>query len=120
MEVLIMKQVSNDTSLVAFCGLYCGACRAYLKEYCPGCRENTKAAWCKIRLCGIDYKYASCADCKEFKDVDDCKKFNNIISKIFAFVFRSNRKACIEQIRAKGLNGHAEIMMRVKKHTLPR
>jgi hypothetical protein len=120
MEVLIMKQVSNDAGLVAYCGLYCGACRAYLKERCPGCRENTKAAWCKIRLCGIDNKYTSCADCKEFKDVDDCKKFNNIISKIFAFVFRSNRKACIEQIRTKGIGKHAEIMTASGSHSLRR
>jgi hypothetical protein len=115
-----MKQVTKDVNLVAFCGLYCGGCRAYLNEHCPGCKENKKAGWCKIRVCCLDNNYKSCAECIDFKDVDDCRKFNNAISKIFAFVFRSNRQACIRQVRDNGLNGHAEIMTRVKKHTLPR
>jgi hypothetical protein len=115
-----MRQVTNDAALVAFCGLYCGACRAYLSEKCPGCMENTKAGWCKIRFCCIDNKYATCTDCPDFKDVNDCKKFNNAISKIFAFVFRSNRKACIEQIRSKGVDKHAEIMTVAKAHSLRR
>ncbi|MBN1397949.1 MAG: DUF3795 domain-containing protein [Bacteroidetes bacterium] len=116
-----MRQITDNDNLVAYCGLYCGACPAYLKEKCPGCLENKRAGWCKIRLCCSENKYKSCADCTEFKDVNDCKKFNNAISKIFAFVFRSNRKACIEQIRSKGLKAHAEIMSRdIKKHSLPR
>jgi hypothetical protein len=116
-----MRQITNDASLIAFCGLYCGACGAYLREKCLGCRENTKAGWCKIRLCCGENKYKSCADCTGFKDVDDCGKFNNIISRVFGFVFRSNRKACIEQIRSKGLKAHAEIMSRdIRRHSLAR
>jgi hypothetical protein len=115
-----MKQVVSDEGLVAFCGLYCGACRAYLSGRCPGCKENAKATWCKIRICCIENKYETCADCKDFKDVDDCKKFNNFISKIFAFVFRSNRKACIEQIRMQGKIKHADIMASKKAHSLKR
>jgi hypothetical protein len=115
-----MKDAVKDVNLVAFCGLYCGACRAYLKDHCPGCKENTKAAWCKIRTCCIESKYASCADCMDFTDVNDCKKFNNIISNTFALVFRSNRKACIEQIRSKGKVKHAEIMTAAGSHSLRR
>ena len=115
-----MKQIQKNAELVAACGLYCGACWAFLKERCPGCKENVKAAWCKIRTCCLDNKYATCASCAEFTNVNDCRKFNNIFSKFFAFVFRSNRKACIEQIRAKGLSSHAEIMTGVGKHTLKR
>lgn len=115
-----MKQVTKDAALVAFCGLYCGACRAYLSERCPGCKKNTKAAWCKIRTCCIGSKYATCADCVDFSEVNDCKKFNNVISKIFALIFRSNRKACIEQIRAKGIGKHAELMTAARSHSLRR
>jgi hypothetical protein len=115
-----MKQIVNDSKLVAYCGLYCGACRAYLNEKCPGCIENTKAGWCKIRICCGENNFKSCADCSDFTDVNDCKKFNNVISKIFAFVFKSNRKACIEQIRSKGLKEHASIMTQLGKQTLPR
>ena len=28
---------------VAACGLYCGACRKFVKGQCPGCKANTKA-----------------------------------------------------------------------------
>jgi hypothetical protein len=115
-----MKQVVSDSGLVAFCGLYCGGCRAYLNDKCSGCKENVKATWCKIKTCCMENKYVSCADCKDFKDVNDCKKFNNFISKIFAFVFRSNRKACIEQIQEKGKDKHTEIMASLKAHSLKR
>ncbi len=115
-----MRDTVKDVNLVAFCGLYCGACGQYLRERCPGCRENTKAGWCKIRVCCLDNKYNSCADCSDFREVNDCGKFNNAISKIFALVFRSNRRACIQQIRDKGLDEHAEIMTRMKRHSLPR
>jgi hypothetical protein len=115
-----MKQIVKNTNLVAYCGLYCGACRRYLNNKCPGCRENAKATWCKARTCCIDNRFGSCADCTKFADVNDCVKFNNFISKIFAFIFRSNRKACIEQIRTKGLDGHAMIMTDLKKHSLKR
>ncbi len=97
-----MKNIAADKNCIAFCGLYCGACKRYLNGKCPGCRENEKATWCGIRQCCAGNGYASCADCREFTDVNECKKFNNAISKIFGFIFRSNRKACVEMIRKNG------------------
>jgi len=38
-----MKTITSNAELVAYCGLYCGACGAYLKGRCPGCHENKKA-----------------------------------------------------------------------------
>jgi hypothetical protein len=35
-----MKAIVADAGLVAYCGLYCGACKAYLKEKYPGCHGN--------------------------------------------------------------------------------
>lgn len=35
--------------------------------------------------------------------LDECRKFNSFISKCFKFVFRSDRKGCIERIREVGL-----------------
>ena len=63
-----MKGMENltyqpDAAYVAACGLYCGACRKFVKEQCPGCWENKKADWCKIRACNIEHNYKSCADC---------------------------------------------------------
>ena len=105
-----MKEILSDSKMVAYCGLYCGACKAYLKERCPGCYNNEKAGWCKIRKCCAENGFSSCADCKEFPDPMKCKKFNNFVSKIFAFVFRSDRAACIRQIKEIGIQAHADKM----------
>ena len=115
-----MKEIVSDAELVAYCGLYCGACKRYLKGGCPGCHETEKAKWCRIRVCCMDNQYASCADCKEFQNPDDCKKFNNLIARIFAIVFRSNRTACIEQIRELGIEGHANKMTEHRRMSIKR
>jgi len=105
-----MKEVVNDSALVAFCGLYCGACKKFLSDSCPGCAKNEKASWCGIRKCNLEHSYKSCAECVEFTDIMECKKFNNFISKIFAFVFRSDRKACINRIKEIGIEAFAREM----------
>ena len=113
-----MRDIVPDAGLVANCGLYCGACRAYLKEKCPGCHGNLKATWCKIRVCCKQHGFASCADCRDFASPNDCKLFNNPVAKIFALLFRSDRAACIHQIRALGIQGHADDMCRHQRHTI--
>jgi len=115
-----MKEIGVNSELVARCGLYCGACRSYLSGKCPGCHENAKASWCKVRTCCTQNNFTSCAECKEFSDPNACKKFNNVISKIFAVVFRSDRAACIEQIKRLGVEGHAAAMAESKTQTIKR
>ena len=105
-----MKDIISDKNLIAYCGLYCGACGKYLNGKCQGCKENVKASWCKIRSCCIENKYSSCADCKTISSANDCKKFNNFISKIFALIFKSDRNACINQIKEQGYDSFAEYM----------
>jgi hypothetical protein len=119
-EITTMKESTADPNLVACCGLYCGACGAYLRGRCPGCRENHKAAWCKVRSCCIENQFASCADCKEHEDVHDCRWFNNWISKLFGLIFRSDRAACIRQIRSIGIEGHATEMAKCKRQSIKR
>lgn len=106
----IKQPLVPDTSLIAYCGLYCGACRSFIKGKCPGCAKNEKATWCKTRTCCIENGYTSCADCKTYSNVMDCKKFNNVVSKVFSFVFRSDRNACINMIKTTGLKPFAEHM----------
>ena len=49
-----MKEIVSNPKLVA----YCGACKAYLKECYPGCHENRRATWCKVRSCCANNEYA--------------------------------------------------------------
>lgn len=115
-----MKAIVSDAHLVGYCGLYCGACGAYLRARCPGCRENEKATWCKVRACCVTHGYASCADCEEYAEASACGKFNNLIAKLFGLIFRSDRAACIRQIKAVGLSGHADAMAEMKQQTIRR
>lgn len=103
-----MKKIESNTKLIAACGLYCGGCRKYRMGKCPGCHENEKASWCKIRKCCMENKFHTCAECD--MDVTQCQRHNNLISKIFAIIFRSNRAACIRYIREKGEQAFAEEM----------
>ena len=105
-----MKEIVADQELVAFCGLYCGACKRYLKGGCPGCHENKKATWCKIRTCCLENGYSSCAVCSEFEEPRDCSKFHNFFSKVIGLILRSDRRACVIQIKELGLESHAKAM----------
>lgn len=113
-----MPESQADPRLVAHCGLYCGACRSYLKGKCPGCHGNTKATWCQVRSCCTQLGIATCAQCPNLSDPMECKKFNNFVSKVFGFVFRSDRGACIRQIKELGLEGHAARMAASHSQTI--
>lgn len=103
------KEIQYNPDLVAYCGLYCGACSKYLRGKCPGCHEYEKATWCGVRKCCIENQYSSCADCKK-KELSDCKEFNSFFAKLFGFIFRSDRAACIERIKSIGKEEFAREM----------
>jgi hypothetical protein len=107
-----------ERNLISYCGLYCGTCRSFKSGKCPGCAKNEKASWCKLRTCNIEHHYSSCADCKEFSDVRQCKKFNNPVAKIFAFIFNSDRPAAIELIKEKGYENFALYMAQNNLQTI--
>ncbi len=115
-----MREIVADPALVAYCGLYCGACKRYLSEGCPGCHDTTKAGWCKVRACCIENGYGTCADCTSFTDPRQCAKFHNVVSRLFGVVFRSNRPACIELIHAQGREAFAAEMTKRRAQSLPR
>jgi len=114
-----MKEIVADKSLIAYCGLYCGACRSYLKGKCPGCRENEKASWCDIRKCCVENNYASCADCVSIEPMK-CKKYNTFISRVIGFVFNSDRNACLDKIKEIGYDEFAKEMALKKMQTVKR
>jgi hypothetical protein len=42
------------------------------------------------------------------------------MSKLFGLIFQSDRAACIDQIKQRGLDGHARIMTELKSQTIKR
>jgi hypothetical protein len=113
-----MKEITADGVLVACCGLYCGACRSYLGERCPGCAKNAKATWCKVRACCKERGIRTCADCTDHRDPAGCQKFDTVISRLFSLVLRSDRRACVMMVREKGLEGFARHMAEKGAHTI--
>jgi len=114
----IMKEIIADTKTIAYCGLYCGSCRKYLNESCPGCAGNEKATWCKVRSCNIEHGYSSCADCKDYPNAMDCNKYNNFMAKVFGLIFRSDRNAGLNMIRTNGYEGFASYMAENKLQSI--
>lgn len=102
--------MQNISLLVSPCGLFCGECNRYKKGKCPGCADNIKATWCKIRSCTERQGAATCADCTAYDDVNECAKFNTIFSKFFYYVFRSDRKASLERISQVGIAEYSQEM----------
>ena len=51
----------------------------------------------------MDNEYDTCADCTDFQELRECKKLNNIISKIFGFIYKTNRIESLNRIREIGL-----------------
>lgn len=103
-----MKPIINSTELIAACGLYCGACKKYLKDKCPGCTKNRTATWCKIRQCCRNNGYKTCAECD--MNISKCKYHKTFINKLYSFIFNSDRPACIRYIRRNGEKAYAERM----------
>ena len=125
-----MKEMTINPQQIAACGLYCGACKKFLKEQCAGCQPSeednpglgqplTKGFQrCKIRKCCQEKGFHTCAVCD--KDVKECKIHNNFVGKIFAFLFNSDRAACIRYIRENGEDAFAEKMAKDQQMTMKR
>lgn len=113
-----MKEIEANENLVAYCGLYCGSCTAFLKEKCLGCIKNEKASWCEIRKCNAENEYRTCGDCTIVSSTKECKKFENLIAKAIGFFTGTDRGACVEQIKKEGIASHASIMAEKKLMSL--
>ena len=113
-----MDPDATDPALVGACGLFCGACRSYRKGRCPGCRQNAKASWCKVRSCCLRQGFATCADCPDHPDPRTCVLFQNAVARLFGWVFRSDRAACIRRIRQVGRDAFAREMAAAGRQSL--
>ena len=100
--------MSEDSKefVLAYCGLLCSQCGMYLKQKCGGCHSDKPMSLnCKVKPCAQQNNYISCADCRDFENLKECKKLNNFVSKIFALLFRSDRIGNLNRIREIGLDG---------------
>lgn len=114
-----LAEIPADNRLIAYCGLYCGSCRSYLKGKCQGCRESVKNSWCGIKKCNIENNFTTCADCT-ITGVRECRKYNNFLSRVIGFVLNSDRAACIERIRLAGPDAFAAEMAGKRMQTIKR
>lgn len=94
----------NNLDMVAYCGLYCGNCGRFKRGRCEGCRAGGGFSRCPVRICCNSLNITSCAGCNEFKMPADCKKLNNFISKVFGFIFGTDRVGNIAGIRDMGID----------------
>jgi len=89
-----------SVELIAYCGLYCGACSFrvafeeknrkhvtampmkydYLKnaplEHCAGCRMDNRCGDCEIKDCAVERNLEYCSLCNDFP-CDKLNRFNN-------------------------------------------
>ena len=93
----------ENGKMAAYCGLVCGDCGMYRKGRCGGCDSgNAMMKNCKVKACAIEKNFKTCAECSEYENLSDCKKLNNFVSKVFGFVFRTDRIGNLERIREGG------------------
>ena len=111
-----MNQTTADTLLISYCGFYCGACPKFTKEECTGCKgESPKCAVgykaCKVRPCSIENGYSTCADCKKYTSVKECKIYNPLMIRFGQLITRTSRRKGIEIIKEKGEAEFLQLMM---------
>jgi len=86
---------------ISCCGLYCSACKKYLKGddkgvKCLRCRHPQRVSSCVIRACAMEKKLENCGLCPEF---DTCEKLKKHHEK--PIHRQAGRKNC-KTIKAEG------------------
>ena len=90
--------------IVAYCGLVCTNCGMYRKGKCLGCHSDRPMNRnCKMKACAMERGYVTCADCTDFDDLARCRKLNNLVSRFFGLVFRTDRIGNLGRIRQVGM-----------------
>ncbi len=103
-EKMIM---SANERLIAYCGLYCGACPSFTSGKCDGCRSNSaksavKYRKCPVKPCCAEQEVFTCADCTKYISVKECEKYNPLLLRIALKLEGSDRSKAVEMIKAKG------------------
>ena len=101
------KQIIEGEQLIAYCGLYCGACASFVSGKCDGCRvDSAKSAVlykkCKVKPCCDENGFFTCADCTIYASIKECKKYNPLLLKVASWIESSDRSKAISMIKEKG------------------
>lgn len=94
---------------IAACGLFCSSCGKFKREKCEGCQSKPGFSRCLVRACVVEKGITTCAECPDFaapRDYRECPKLNNFMSKIFSFVFRSDRIGALTLLRDEGTEAY--------------
>jgi hypothetical protein len=73
-------------------------------------------ARCSIRRCCREKGIVTCAECEAFpapRDYRECRKVNNLLSKLFALLFKSDRPAALALLRDQGRDAY----LTLKRHS---
>ena len=90
---------------IAVCGLFCSNCGKFKSDRCQGCQIEPGVKNCITRFCAIEHKITTCAECDEFaspRTYKECKNINNIVARIFAMIYRSDRPGSLAMLRDEG------------------
>jgi len=98
---------STSEELIAYCGLYCKYCPAFMSGKCEGCRKNSMKGSvlykkCQVKPCCVENGFFTCADCTIYASTKECKKYNPLLLKIASWVESSDRSKAIEILKTKG------------------
>jgi|TergutMp193P3_1026864.scaffolds.fasta_scaffold252214_2 hypothetical protein len=101
------EQMTDNEQLIAYCGIYCGACPSYTSGKCEGCRSKSakssvKYKKCEVKPCCVENGFFTCADCTIYASTKECKKYNPLLLKIASRIEGSDRSKAIEMIKEKG------------------
>jgi hypothetical protein len=102
------EQIEKDENLIAYCGIYCGACPSFTSGECEGCRAKSEKSSvrykaCAVKPCCVENVFFTCADCTIYASTSACKKYNPLLLKIASWVESTDRSKAIDMIKIKGL-----------------
>jgi len=72
----------SDKEYMGCCGAYCKTCFGITEELCKGCKigyingeRDLNKAKCKMKVCCMEKKYSTCAECPKFETCNIINEF---------------------------------------------
>jgi hypothetical protein len=103
-EIKVLSQPKREEHIAA-CGLFCTNCSKFQRGRCQGCQTAPAFSRCSARACCAEKNITGCWECRDFAapaDYRTCPHLNNLIAKVFALIFRSDRPGSLALLRDHG------------------